>query len=252
MKPSIRSPSGSKRSSGAGGYDLMIPRFPATSLTTKAFRWMHTEGWNDEHMVAFARFRQAPPLGLFSPLPFEKSRRQPPAAIIGRWLLDDAQGQPIGAIEVQGYWRGFTGIHVLVSDCSAPGGWTGEWLDALSFMLSGLLLMTSADYARLLPLSDDAARQLVASDFGAVKPIWTPLSGVARLLTPAAGQTVATVTFDPGTWWERPTAKRDRVALAYLEKRRHLSERRDNFDQNRKPRAGFFLSRLFELFVRRR
>lgn len=252
MNSSIRSPIGSKRSSGAGGYDVMIPRFAATSLTTKSFRWLHTEAWNDAHMVAFMQFRQAPPVTLFSSLPFEKIRRQTPPATIGRWILDDSEGRSIAGVEVQGYWRGFTGLHVVVSDCAATGGWHGEWLDALSFMLSGLLLMTNADYARLLPIGTVGASQLIASDLGTVSQVWTPLTGEARLVTPTAGRKVATVTFDPATWWQRPTAQRDRVALGYLEKRRKLTTRRENFAQNRKPRSGFFLSRLFELFSRER
>jgi hypothetical protein len=215
-------------------------------LSTKAFKWLHTEAWNDDKNAHFVAFRQAPPLGAFAGVPYESGRRRTPPTLVGRWLLEDEGGAPLAAVEAQGYWRGFRSLHVLISDCAAPGGWQGEWLEALSFMVSGLFILTEADVVRLLPTGSAGAEQLLASDFGVAMPVWTPF----RAAAPIGGQWLTTVVCDSSGWWQRPIAQRDRAALTYIEKRRDMADRMEQLENSR-PRRGGILTRLTRLFSRR-
>ena len=76
---------------------FIIPRFPQASLTTKDFRWLAPEAWNDAHKTRFLTLRQAPVAGLFTAPPYVSGRRRKPPAPAGRWVL-----------EMKRCWSGFS------------------------------------------------------------------------------------------------------------------------------------------------
>src|SRR5690606_25404377 len=109
-------------------------------------------------------------------------------------------------------------LQLTVSPCAAPEGWTGPRLEALSFLVSGILIMSGADLLRLAPLGDQEIRQLEASGWGLVHQVWTPYADSYVLLhdLDESGRHTSLVAVDPHQWWTLPNGEKDRATLTYL------------------------------------
>src|SRR5688500_5534447 len=127
----------------------IIARFFTNSLTTKEFKWLHQEAWNEQQLDYFAAERATPPTGLAKDPPFETGRKRLPPVLAGRWALEFEKDVPVAWAEVWAFERKFGILHLNVSPCTAPGGWSGASLEALSFLISGIFLMSGADLLRL-------------------------------------------------------------------------------------------------------
>src|SRR4051812_41387931 len=94
----------------------IVPRFAPTSFSTADFRWQHEEGWNDDALTSFVRFRQAPAAGLFQP-PYPVTRRGHPGPVmVGRWVLQSEAGVPLAVAEAHAHQTQFNVVTLLISD----------------------------------------------------------------------------------------------------------------------------------------
>jgi hypothetical protein len=232
------------RGGRAGASASIVPRFTTASLTTKDFRWLHPEAWNDEQKTRFCELRQAQLLGATKPAPYVHPRRRVPPTTVGRWLLElgGEGGDVVAAVDAEILITGFRTLHVLVSRCEAPGGWSSDRRAALSLMVSGLIILTKADVVRLVPLDRATGEALDGFGFGDAQPLWT-LKHEGMTATPV---TVKSVTIDPHAWWESETGQADQKTLTYLEKRIALEEEKAR--PPRSPKRGF--SAIISSFLR--
>lgn len=236
-------PQGSRSSrtgAKAGECASSIPRFSTVSLTTKDFRWLQPEAWSDEHKAAFLDLCQAPRRGITVSSPYVHARRRVPPVHVGSWLLETAAEGVLGSVDAELWVTKFHALHVVVSRCCGAGGWTGRHLEALSLMISGLIIMTKADVVRVVALDPVTETQLVQADFGESRSLWTPAE-TGGLITPSS---VRSVVIDPHVWWEREPGRTDLKTLSYLDKRNANDELRSQLSRRRKPGLLRMMSRL--------
>lgn len=204
--------------------ESIIPRLAVSSLTTPDFRWLYAEAWNQAQMAAFQRLRQGPATGMFRPPPesFGARARHAEASICGRWLYAPGPGDEVLiALEAQAFFRNFRIVHAVV--CAEPGVSAAAHRDAISLMISGLLIMTRADLVVLLGDPAPFARELGAFQWGEARAVWSPSTELAHFDDELEhGLTAQQISLDPTTWWASPHGEADRATLAYLEKRMDL------------------------------
>ena len=232
------------------GRASSIPRFSPTSLTTPRVRWLHEETWDDAQKASYQRLRLAPSAGAYTPPPFVRNRRAEAPFLVGRWLLEWADGTPVAAAEAQAQMTKFRSITLFIS--AAPWD-AGEAKAALTLLVSGLIILTAADRMRLLPLSEAGGEALVKAEVGTASELWTPLATMAR--TTRGGLRLTAIAVDCVAWWTSAHGAADRRTLAYLEKRLELEAERAALraaakKQSAKPRLG--LARAFRLLLGRR
>lgn len=179
-------------------------------------------------------------MGLSAPVPFVHARRRVPPLLVGQWLLENAAGCSVAMVEAEALVTRFNTVHVLVSRCEESGGWTGDRLAALSLMISGLIIMTRADFVRVIPMDLKTSEELRATGFGPVSELWSPLS-VDGL---PSSVRLATLTLDPHEWWLKEPGLSDQATLAYLEKRIRLE------DEKTKPPRHARRSGIFNMMQR--
>jgi len=240
------------------------PRIGATSFTTTSFRWLHEEAWDNEQKAAFLRFRQAPACGLYAPAAYVRQRRGADVVAPQRWLLHAGKTEPglqlladnyQAAAEATVLRRNFTTLQILFAwQPGRPDCDTATLRQSLAFLISGLIILCSADVVRLVPIARatgaDASielrelKDLIASfGFGTLQTLWTPVATPERLAANARGGVdIPILTIDPTDWWENDVGAKDRQALAYLEKRLQVEE--ELAKAAAAPPRGGFLARL--------
>lgn len=227
---------------GAGECGSSIPRFAVSSLTTREFRWLHPEAWNDEHKERFLALRQGPASGLYAPPPFVHARRRIPPMKVGQWLLETDDGGVLAVVEAEVLQSHFNTLQIVVSKCCGDLGWREPLATrALSFVISGLAIMTKADVVRVVPLTRAIAAELAGFGWGTTQEVEAFVAQSATLVP----FRLKTLTIDPHQWWEVEPGKSDRVALGYLEKRIKFEDEK-NEKPERRQRPGLFglLSKL--------
>ncbi len=208
------------------GCDPIIPPnagFSLSSLSTKSFLWLKESDWDDGEKADFCALHQVPPAVVFQPIPYMKARKVGAPRRVGRWLFQDLKKASWGFAEVDAQFTNFTRITVVLSSCALVGGWENPLArEALSLLISGLIIMTKADVVTLVPTADAVEGQLAGLGFGDARNLWSPYLALARLESERTGLKIQTRDVDATRWWEK--AENDRKILAYLEKRRESEE----------------------------
>lgn len=231
----------------AARRDSIIPRIAASSLSTPEFQWRYTDAWNDDDMSAFMALAQPPTSGFFRPLPFETGRRREPGQLAGRWLLGiGREGERSAAtmsVEAQAYFRQFRVLHLIIG--SGGGAFREHSAEALSLMISALIIFTRCDVVKLIPDTLATADNLAALGWGDMRRAWSPRDPFLSLIDAAGpvSELRGLVSIDPHEWWMTEGGARDKQILSYLEKRMDMADR---LKPGRKPKRDVFarLSRL--------
>lgn len=263
----------SQRSQGAGSdkrYHI-ITRFLSTSFSTGEFQWFHEEGWEQEHLQELVEQDLPMPLGLYQCPPWVRERnltKSVPDRLLARWILRTKQPdgyRNIGYGVAYGQIKGFTQVKLFVSPWRTDNLCTALWPQALSLLISGILIGTKGDLLKVYPLRLPAAVNFLEllptfgdkNDSGTtVKSIMTPsniwsyLADIAAkkndkiqttLDTDKALVELKVLEVSPSEWWASIPGKKSGQTLHYLTARITSDEDRNRLRQRRSRKLSRFL-----------
>ncbi len=264
---------GKQRSQGAGSdkrYHI-ITRFLSTSFSTGEFQWFHEEGWEEEHLQELMAQNLPMPLGIYQQPPWVKERnltKSAPDRLIGRWILRTRQQDEyknIGDAVAYAQIKGFTQVKLFVSLWKAKNHSLDLWHQALSLLISGVLIGTKGDllkvYVCCLP-PDLSPQQLFPTLGGEISPgttlksIRTPVNTWSFLAGYAAKDFTKTQTsidmekalveikvleVSPTEWWASGPGKKSGETLHYLTSRITSDEDRNRLRRPRPRKLSRFL-----------
>ena len=205
-------------------------RIPALTVSSSKFRWLDQGAWDDLFFQYFAANRPQVPLLIFRAPPFEAARRKGKSAI-GRWILSTMPNHEIlGWAEVQLRVGNFTNVqltiggsrgrHLLSAESGNPA--TELVLDALSLLVSGLLIALSPDTISVA-FSDEqdrtCFRSLIGPEWGTRQQCLTTRPFGWRFQSGPALVPVEVIQTSPQAWQQSPMWARDSKELAWLTKR---------------------------------
>jgi hypothetical protein len=264
---------GSQRSQGVGSdkrYHI-ITRILSTSFSTGEFQWFHEEGWEEEHLQELMAQHLPMPLGLYHQPSWVKARnltKSVPDRLLARWILRTKQPdgyRNIGYGEAYAQIKGFTQVKLFVSLWNTENLSTASWQQALSLLISGILIGTKGDILKVYPLSLPAALSLQAlfsilgdkNESGTlVKSIMSPVNiwsflagyaakkscrGETSLAAEKALIEIKALEVAPSEWWASISGKKSAQTLHYLTARMTSVEDRNRLRRRRPGKFSRFL-----------
>jgi hypothetical protein len=196
----------------------------ANSFSTSICRWIHLEAWTDRHYEYFVDNYQTHIGNIAKPIPCNLGRKSQPPQIEGRWILENADGDYLGWVEVTGYYGIFRKSQILFSHQS--NGWNGELLDQLAFIISAIMISSKSDLVSLIGTNPEQTNSLNENEWGTSKELWTFNENGLVKHDQEPSLTCATIEIDPIEWWQTSVGRRQKAALSYLQKRITMDEKR--------------------------
>lgn len=200
--------------------------FQAVSVSTKDFRWLHSEVW-DRHLTEyFAANLPQLPLLIFAAPPFTRPH-QNRLKILGRWiLLKTNSDAPVSWVEAQIITGSFLEIWLFVGP-RIGAGWAedGAHITELGLLISAIFISAKPDVINFtFTGANDRAKcpAILGPESGELRQILTPLHrGFAMALTPDGSPTryIETKKFSRNEWENTQFWKSNKETLAYLVKR---------------------------------
>ena len=207
------------------GDDPSIARLAAASMGVGRTLWRHQGDWDTIQLTAFARNDWPLSLGVARHAAHRSPRRRamnPSWHRLGRWVLEIQDQGLAAAAEAQILRGAFDSLLLLTWPLSGGAATSSE---ALSYLVSGLFLVTEPDRLRLALLGGQAVGFPAP---GALVQTWGA-GQLNTLMTPCAGRSPGTnglaaltaIDLEAQAWWQSDPGAAGRRHLAYLEKRRH-------------------------------
>ena len=192
------------------------------TLSTPFHRWLNQEVWREAETDYFYSNWPAPRSGMHLYPAFAKPQQNRQKLVfLGRWILSEANGSMVSAVEVEGLISSFTQLSVRIGPVGPVGGWTctGQ-AEALAHLVSALIIIHKADFVRLIPTTDQVSQQLEKLGWGTKSFLWSPnLAYLSRSNQDQPASNVEIRAIDPEAWWATAEGQKSHRALSYLEKR---------------------------------
>jgi len=128
-------------------------------------------------------------------------------------LHGDTPANPSGWGDIQVFFKRFTSALIFV------GGKTFEQkpdeaaCEALSFLISGSMLLVKPDIVRLFFATSKDITSFEERRWGEMRTVITPMRDQFTF------HSMPSLLIDPATWWTLPDGQRDRRILSYLDRR---------------------------------
>lgn len=206
-----------------------------TSLSTNDFRWIHTEGWNNQYKEYVAQIYRKSTGQIFSRKFYQSGKKHRRPQSIGGWLLIfTGEETPRAYAEAIVDPRKFNQLDIRLFSDEEP---CHEHLqDALEFFISGLMIAAKADVLHIF-----ASNMTLLNGFtGEAFITKTALSPNAREFfaemdhEPFIRSTFVEV--DPSLWWQDARGKELKAKLKFLELR---LKPKQPFSRPKRPRGLF-------------
>lgn len=218
---------------------ISIPPLPMASLSTKYFRWNHTEAWNDEYKEYVAQILSDISGQIFTHRFFKSSKKHRRPTAIGSWILTfPDHTKPEAYVEAVVDPRKFNDLELRIFTAQeAPHD---HLRPALEFFISALMIAAKADILHIYA-SNQKLLAHFSGDAFLSKTIWTPNGGefFAEFRHAPFAKTEM-VEVDPSEWWKSARGAELKDQLRYLELR---LKPKTNWNTRKRPRS--LVSRLF-------
>lgn len=199
--------------------------FPPVSVSTKDFRWLHSEGWDGGPLTKyFAANHTRLPLLIFTAPSYVRSRA-PELQVLGRWILTKTNSEePLAWIEAQVITKSFVEVWFFIG-CRTDEKW--DLLDLhqqqLSLLISSVLISSKADMI-YFTFVQEADRQgllkAMSEEWGELLSVLSPVRGsLGCVLNPEPLRTISIRKCSRAEWQSTSLWKRDRETLSYLVKK---------------------------------
>lgn len=222
------------RHTHTGESSSIISPFPANSLTTKRFQWMHTESWNHEEIEFFLANRQFLPTSAHKAVPPVGRPTRTQAAVAGRWVL---RGDGlVSSVEVQGFHNIYHRFHILLG--THPDNWLHQ-NEELALLTAAVILMGHGDQVTIVAPNAQSEAALHQFSWGRPETVWVPF---AKLEQRGAGKKMDVLQIDAEDFWETTVGIECRKTLRYLERR--VARTEACCDAKKPHRERGFFSRL--------